>query len=337
MKVKFQNFFKKMSRKQIVVLSLGLVFFLVGLGVGIFLSQLDNSPSRMSVYFFSASLGHLVAEDRAWPEGATIEEWLDTVISHLSAEPESRALRRTWPAATAEELISGMQMGGEYMDTLIVDFTEYYLAMPPLEESLFRSAFTKTMTGIGFVDSVKFRITDYYGEVIESVESASSISNNPAISPIRSSNMQFTLYFIDESMEGLVTKVYSAENVNVQQRRRVALQHLIAGQQDDGFFAAIPSETRVLGVTEDGDADAIYVDLSSEILNFTGTSAQARLMIYSIVNTVVANPTSTKRVAFLINSDRLESFHGVGDFNLLFNYNERIMMGFTEYEDYEEE
>ena len=323
-------------KKWIIGGCVGVFVLIIGIvSAAIFMNE-HILPNRMMVYFFSPSSGYLVAEERPWPWGGE-GDLTNFAMIYLNQGPESRNLRRTWPDVPVSELVVDRSLGGEYGDMLIIRFSEHYSDMSALEESLFRAAFTKTMTGLDFINSVKFQVPNYYGEIIESVESAASIANNPEISPIRLSNVQFTLYFICESLEGLVTETYLAADIDIQQRGLAALEHLIEMQQREGFFAAIPPETRVRGVTPDQDAAAIYVDLSSEfVTNFTGTSAQARMMIDSIVNTVVENATRSRtprRVVFLINSERQESFHGVGDFMLPFYYNPEAIVG--EYEDEE--
>ena len=306
------------------------VFFLSDFG------QEMVSAHRMHVYFFNPSLGRLEPEVRPWPEGY-VSDWLDAMFWHLESTPVTANLHSTWPQMENGGLITNRYMGGDYNDMLVVHLTDDYFGIPPLEESLFRSAFTLTMVGLEFIDSVKFIVGGEDGE--EWTESAATIANNPSITPARLSNVQFTLYFIDESMEGLVTEIYDATDVDIQQRGLFALQQLIEGPQMAGSFTAIPSETRIRDVTPDVDAGGIYVNLSSEFLtHFSGTPAQARLMLYSIVNTVVYNtPGSFRRVFFLVDSERMEQFHGVGDFKMAFNFNERIMMGFVEEEVVEEE
>lgn len=314
------------------------IFILVGSGIAFFVfsdwGQEIVSPHRMHVYFFNPSQGRLEPEVRPWPEG-DVRDWLYALAWHLESTPVTAGLNSTWPQTENGGLIVDMLMSGDDSDVLVVYLTDDYFNMPPLEESLFRSAFTLTMVGMAFIDSVKFVVNTEDGVYTEWVESAATIANNPSITPARLSNVQFTLYFIDESMEGLVTEIYDATNVDIQQRGLFALQQLIEGPQMAGSFTAIPSETRIRDVTPDVDAGGIYVNLSSEfVTNFSGTPAQARLMIYSIVNTVVYNtPGSFRRVFFLVDSERLEQFHGVGDFKMAFNFNERIMMGFVEEEE----
>ena len=298
------------------VVVLAAVFFLGG--------TRDVDSPEMSVYFFNAGQGRLQPENRPWPEGDGVS-LLHAAFAHMMEEPIDSALSSAFSYDWCDEvMLTDMYMGGEYGDTLIVRLADYYNNIAPLEDSLFRAAFTLTMTGLPFVEDVEFIVGDEHGRM----ESAATIANAPFISPARLSSAQLTLFFVDESMEGLVTEIYDAVDVDIQQRGLFALQRLIEGPQIAGAMSIIPPETRVRNVVPELYAGGIYVDLSSEFwAGFTGTPAQAQLMIYSIVNTVVYNsPGSLRRVFFLIDSDRYEHFHGVGDFKGAFHFNEGLII-----------
>ena len=298
----------------------------------------------MPVYFFNSSAGRLDAESRPWQSTEmTIDFWIVEAINHMREGPRG-SLSGIWPDNLPfAELIKDLYMQGIWDDEgnlleqlLVITFSELYNDISPIDEALFRSALTLTLTGLPYVDGVLFRVESGGGEYVwESAEYASSITNAPEhITALRLSNATFTFYFIDESGDGLVTQVYSAVNVNSRQQGRAALEHLIGRTPPDGAVNIIPPDTRILDVS--ADTGVIRINLSGEFLSgFSGSVSHARLMIYSIVNTVLQNTQATaNRVFFLINSRRVEQFHGVGDFHLGFTYNEAIMMG---YEDYEEE
>ena len=79
-------------------------------------------------------------------------------------------------------------------------------------------------------------------------------------------------------------------------------------------------------VTTPDRGHTLYVNLSGDFVSrFTGSPATARLMLQSIVNTLTLpanNIGNARRVFFLIDTMRLESFHGVGEFNLAFEYSD---------------
>jgi len=179
-----------------------------------------------------------------------------------------------------------------------------------------------------FIDEVTIRVDE-----LEWTETAETIANGPIISSIRLINTTLTLYFIDESGEGLVREYYTATGVDFQQRGRDALEQLMIGSSTEGAFSAIPPETRILAVRPILETSSVYINLSGEfITRFSGGPLQARLMVAAIVNTVLANTPQTRQVIFLIDSAREEFFPGVGDFSAAFLYDETVMVGFVPYE-----
>ena len=292
------------------------------------------SPNQMQVYFFNPAEGQLYPEGRPWPYGNQ-NDWVRAAIGHLRFPPSSRHLTSTWPAINpllGEEETPFLRDIGMYGSTVIAEFYESYLEMPPLQEALFRSALTLTMVNLPFIDEVKIRVND-----MEWVETAETIANRPAISSVRLGNTTLVLYFIDESGEGLVREYYTAVGVDLQRRASVALERLIEGSTIDGAFSAIPPETRVLAVIPMLDETfSVYVNLSGEfITRFSGGPAQARLMVAAIVNTVLENIPQARRVFFLIDSSREEHIPGVADFSGVFEYDETVMVGFVPEEDEE--
>jgi len=292
------------------------------------------SPNQMLIYFFNPAEGQLYPESRPWPYGDQ-DDWVNAAIGHLRFPPNSRHLTSTWPDINpllGEEVTPFLRHAGMHGSTLIAEFYESYMVMPPLQEALFRSALTLTMVSLPFIDEVKIRVNE-----MEWVETAETIANGPAISSVRLGNTTLALYFIDESGEGLVREYYTAVGVDIQQRALVALERLIEGSDIDGAFSAIPPETRVLAVIPMiVETSSVYVNLSGEfITRFSGGPAQARLMVAAIVNTVLENTPQARRVFFLIDSSREEHIPGVADFSGAFEYDETVMVGFVPEEDEE--
>ena len=282
----------------------------------------------MQVFFFNPSEGLLYSEGRPWPYGFQ-SDWVSAAIGHLRFPPNNNRLVSTWPDINpllGEEETPFLRSINMYESTLIIEFYDSYLRMPPLQEALFRSALTLTMVGLPFIDEVKIRVNDN-----EWLESAETIANGPSISPGRLVDRQLVLYFIDASGEGLVREYYNATGLDTRQQVRVALERLIEGSVTEGNFSAIPEETRVLAVVPGMDLSSYYINLSGDFLTrFTGGPAQARLMIAAIVNTVLENtPSSIRQVFFLIDSSRKEHVPGIGDFSSSFEYDETVMMGFV--------
>jgi hypothetical protein len=283
----------------------------------------------MQVYFFSPSDGQLYSEGRPWPHGNQLE-WVRAAAGHLRFSPNNNRLSSTWPDINpllGEEEIPFVMDFSIFERTLIAEFYDSYLEMPPLQEALFRSAFTLTMVGLPFIDEVIIRVNDN-----EWLESAATIANAPSMSPARQllSSQLLILYFLDESGEGLVREYYNATDVDTQLVLRIALERLIEGPAEEGAVSSIPSETRILNIVPGIDPTSVYVNLSGEFLTrFTGSPDHARLMVASIVNTVLANSgDDIRQVFFLINSSR-EQFIGIDDFTRGFEYDETVMLDYV--------
>ena len=331
---KILEYYKNLTRKQYIGLAAAFVLVIFVVAAGIFAySRFERDFSgHIPVYFFNASAGFLQAEWFPFPE----ESFEAALGIMLTALPRSSELTRV----THDE---GLNLINHFFvdeSTLIVEFSEWYHDFTPIQAALFRSSLTLTMTWLPEVEYVVMRSAAeaYDGEFVWTIwnESANTIANNPTISPLRISNATFTLYFVDETGEGLVAEVYTATGVDLRRREENLLQRLIEGPTDDEQTPAfvIPPETRVRSVTLMSDAGGYYVDLSSEfVTQFNGTPAQARLMIGSIVNTLIENSDlRTRRVSFLIDSERREEFHGVPDFHLWFALDEALILGYSEYD-----
>jgi len=284
---------------------------------------------QMQVFFFSPSDGTLAPEDRPWPQGNR-DEWIFNAMWILMGGPNSNRLAGVWPPHQNPEIEDNWGIWKDWhMDesTLVLTFDESYFLMQPLQEALFRSAITLTMTSFSFIDEVRFIV----GET-ERTESAITIANAPELSPARISNARLILYYMDASGEGLVREYYDAIDVDThpQQRPRVAAERLIEGTGLEDSINLIPPETRIRAVILMPETNSIYVNLSGDfVTRFTGGQVQAHHMIKSIVNTVLANAGGqVRQVFFLIDSARVDSFHGVPDFALGFEYDPTVMLGY---------
>ena len=322
------------KKKQIIIISGVSVFVLAVAVIAAWLigSGYDFADdARVSVYFFNESMGRLEAEERHLPRG-NMENRIETLLGYFVDGPQGEGLSHVWPLQhDVREFITRLQLNG---DELVARFSYLYNEMPTVDEALFRSALTLTMVGLPYLESVKFYVSCEYGEnPREWVETAESIANNPSISAVLRSSDVFTLYFADETGEGLVAWLHIAEDVDVHGRLIYMLERLIDGQSATGVFPLIPQETRVRDVIVDTMVGAIYVDLSGEFhRNFAGTSAQARMMLQSITHSLLTSMPGTggpRRVFFLIDSERREDFHGVSDFHLGFVEDESFMLGYV--------
>ena len=315
-----------MKIKTIILISTAVITVLVGIIIFVIYERhSDENDVGVDVYFFDSVGGYLASEFRDLSH-LNAREHVEATLRYFVSEPTNSKLTCVVPAdAELVELITEILIENGVLTAITSD---YYLNMPPIDEVLFRSAFTLTMVGLPYIDSVVFVLTD--GE--ERFESAETIANNPLISPTRRTVEDFTLFFVDESGEGLVTRLFESVDVNLHRREQQILELLIGNQNVPGVLPLIPADTRVLDVRIELDAGGIYVDFSSEFYRgFSGNTAQARLMLQSVTHTMLENISGTpRRVFFFIDTERLEEFHGLSDFDLEFTIDETVMLGYTE-------
>ena len=321
------------SKRIVAIGAVALIVICVGIAATILLRGNRDiflqTQQEMRVYFFNSSAGHLNYEELAvnprdfiQPYGGSLN-WVSLALANLQRPPGN--LASTWPDTAT---VINYDLDDR---TLVINFLDDYLETPPIQEALFRSALTLTMVSGPFVDEVILVAGDSIW-----AESAFTIDNSPAISPARLANVQVVLYLIDESGEGLVRTYYTIPDANPREQIRVALERLIEGSPIEGAVSLIPPETRV-NVLSDTEIRSVYVNLTGEFSRFTGSPAQANLMIASMVNTVFGNSADLRQVFFLIDSVWENSFHGVSDFNRGFEYDETVMLGFVPEEEEEDE
>jgi len=338
-----------LNKKQIIIAS-SVIAGVCILALIIFFVVRNSSQylSRMPVFFFNVLEGQFVPESRPWPCTSTNRyQWIETAMDYMTSNPNRGNLTSVWPNIPKNELIENMYfqcLCNEYKycdecsydgcffcsvcpNILVIEFSELYNNIPPLDEALFRSALTLTITGFEFVDSIIFK-----SPTSERLESMSSISTDP-LSPIRLSSATFNLYFMHESGGGLVRETRTVQSSDAQRRSESILKELIRGPSTPGLVALIPPETQVHFTRLETGINTIYVALSSDFVSrFNGNTHQARMMIYSITHTVL-NDISAQgvwQVVFLVDWLRHDEFHGVSDFSSPFMTSERNMLDFVE-------
>jgi len=287
-------------------------------------------PHRMPIYFFNPSEGRLIPELRQLPEGDEFAQ-ISVALGYLLGNPSGTSLAPTNLAGG--ELVHSFRKYRfeESGDTILaLNLSELYYEMDLLEAALFRAALMLTMSR--FVDFVQI-ITPYD----EWIEPTSQIANNPNISPIRYTSRRFTLFFVDESWEGLISEERIVPNVNTRRPGATMLELLIRGPETPGAIRSIPPAARILRVIPGPEGFLVYIDLSNEfVTRFSGNQTQARLMIASIVNTLTYPGNidfMNYQVRFFIDNQRREDFHGITNFHSAFLFDTDKILGIEEYID----
>ena len=347
----------------------GLAVLMFALLVVLLVTGDGDNDNHIYVYFFNPYTRQMQAEVRPLPEeGFQIQQ----VIKYLSSDPvRSGSLVSTWPMELApepEDLVSAVKLEAS---TLYAFFTPVFHDMLPLEQSLFKAAFIHTMSSLPSVSDIVILVTEDYvyafeilmhSLAVEDDEDAEDTPNedddyvpympliiydsshagvlidplDPPISPHWIDNYAFNhLHFVDSTGSGLVVESYTVRDVIRQdeQLAMVMLELLIEGPRQEGALALIPSETRVLDV--EIVLHDMFVNLSGDFMTrFTSGQELAYLMIYSIVNTLIAEFPTLTRVHFLIDNLQIEQFHGVENFDLGFVRNDALLLSYIEAQRY---
>lgn len=151
-------------------------------------------------------------------------------------------------------------------------------------------------------------VCNFSTEVVNNVEkddgNITEIQPEEEISDNQNTQTSINLYFIDNSSGILVKEVRHIDAKDlIDNPYKYTLQLLINGPEDLKLSNAIPLGTKVNKV--ELKKDVLYVDLSKEFLNSSGTNS-----IYSIVKTMTEF-NEVESVKFLINGEENENLKDV--------------------------
>ena len=222
---------------------------------------------------------------------------VEEFLAKLESAPESVELRRTIPESVK---ILSYTLDRKQ---LYLDFSAEYLNMDKATEVLVRAAIVKTMVQVDEVSFIGIRVA---GEPIkDSTGSTIGLMNENTFLDNMGSEENATkitnlnLYFANKTGDKLKNQSCVVEyNANVAVEK-VIVEQLIAGPTEEGYYATIPKDTKVMNVTtKDG---VCYVNLDT---GFTGQGYDVlgTVTIYSIVNSLTELPGVTD-VQILVNGE----------------------------------
>lgn len=230
-------------------------------------------------------------------KATTTEAMIEEFFAVLCAEPDDVDYRKPIPSDVE---ITKYSLDGAL---LTIYFDADYLNMDEVEEVLCRAAIVRTLTQITGVDCVSFYVdetplTDAEGRLVGTMYGESFVENpGEQINSIQNTNL--TLYFSNETGDGLVKetrKVHYSSNISLE---KLIMEQLLVGPEISGAKSAIPTGTKLISVSlVDG---VCYVSFDETFKN-QDYSINEAIVIYSIVDSL-SELSSISKVQISVNGD----------------------------------
>jgi len=346
-----------LTLKKWFVSTIGLFAIILAILAFMLVSCGGSNDSDIYIYHFNPSARMLEPETRPLPVGNNVVE---AVVDYIHIGPRSGGLLSTWPYDIAPNRSDLLQAVKIEDSVLIVFFSTIYENIPPLEQALFKTAFVLTIESLvekslPQITEIKILVTDDYEHAFSTLifnmhieessemldvpwliyDGSPGVYNDPLISSAVTVPMTFNyLHFVDETGTGLIIETYESDEVELPQeeRLRYALLLLIERFKPEGAIFPIPPETMIHSVIIDGFH--IFIDLSADFADrFEGDTRLARLMIYSIVNTLIYTSEADSyllRVNFMLDARQYEYFQGVQNFDQPFARDDTLLLSYIQ-------
>jgi len=294
---------KKKSNAWVTMIVVVLLVGLVG-GAYWFTSQDIAGTVPVKLYFVNTSTNKWQTETRRIKANLKKTEALQETLSQLVAGPKSSTLGKSVTSPTLITLGSLL----EESKTFTVKLSEEYYALGSTESIVCLNAIVYTLTEFDYVDNVHFYVGDAEllrpnGQPYGMMNRDNVLLGDAPISPDTVNTREVVVYFSDEQALALVAEKRSVEMSVNKQPERYVVEELLKGPTASDLYAVIPADTKLRGVSTEGDT--CYVDFSQDFLSkFDGGSSAERLMVYSIVNSLT-ELSNIKRVKILAGGDTI--------------------------------
>ena len=251
--------------------------------------------------------------------GETAEKKIEELLLKLEEAPESVDYRRTIP-----ENVTLLQYTLDRKQ-LYLDFSSEYLNLDKATEVLVRAAIVHTMTQVEEVSYIGFQIA---GEPLKDTKgnniglmNANTFLDNMGSEENATKIVKLNLYYANKSGDKLKTQSSVLEyNANVAVEK-VVVEQLIAGPSEEGFFATIPKDTKVMSITtKDG---VCYVNLDTAVTG-QGYDVLGAVTIYSIVNSLT-EISGISSVQILVNGETSITYKDNISLETIFQRNPEII------------
>lgn len=319
-------------------------FFMIGVFVVIFiiiaitlfsiiLSSRTNQ-SEVNIYYLNPITNQLTPE-KTTVKMDTNENRLSQTLKFFTQEPRNSNLTNVLPEEV-KILKCTLAASGSESGKLnaIVDLSNEYKNIKEGQELLCRAALVWTLTEFDFVENV---IIEVEGNPLLRANSEElgklnreNVVLNPIISPVKIENIEAILYFSNDQATDLIAESRKIEVKQNQSLENQIVEQLIKGPETSSLYPTVPPETKIKNIKT--EEDICYVDLSNDfVLKHTGGSTAETLTIYSIVNSLT-ELKSVKKVQFLIEGEKVNTFKGHYDFSKPFERDSSLIIENTKVE-----
>ena len=273
-------------------------------------SSSNNINMGLDVYYMDLSTQELVSE-YCEIDGVDVYDMAVSALNKMKETP------------MGENRVSAIPENVEILSVAVnekqvtVNLSNDYYTLKAGEEMYCRSAIVWTLTGLYFVDGVSIWID---GTPLKNssgnemgVMTRDNLFIDAQIDPEpTNSSRTVVLYFASEDGTELVKEERRIEVNTIESLEKYVMEALIAGPEEEGHIATVPSETKIRNIeTADG---ICYVDLSQEfVTKHSGGTTGELLTIYSIVNSLT-ELSNVEKVQFLIEGEKQDEFKGHVEF-----------------------
>ena len=299
--------------KRLILPLMAAVILLAGCGEGE-APVSDPASGRYLIYYLNASITKLVPqvyETETKDKGELVKELMEQFLNvpkDLDCQP-GLTDRVTYQGSRQEEQV------------LYLYFDMNYTAMKAEREILCRAALTRTLTQIEGIDYINIYcgdqpLMDRQGNPVGMLSSTDFIMNTSNVNAYEKTEL--TLYFADGDGGKLVQeKREVVHNINTSLEQLI-VEQLIDGPEQEGHFATLPADLKILNLTVNDSV--CYINFDSTFLNVK-PELNEYIPIYSIVNSLCELTTVTK-VRILVNGSQDVMFRDVVSLNTAFERNE---------------
>lgn len=259
-------------------------------------------------------------------------------VYYLNADGNA-LIQETYPKKDVKDTLAKLKTHGVINETVKLEkykqkgsnlelyFTTDYVTLSKGKEVLTRAAIVQTMTQLDQVNFVEFYVgadplINEDGVEIGMMRAEDFVQNTgSSIDAYQTTDLE--LYFADKDGERL--KINKRNNVRYNANtstERLVIEQLMKGITAEGYQSTIPTSATLLGVSV--KEDICYVNFDSKFESESNSDLSPEVVVYSIVNSLVANSDVTK-VQILIDGESDNEYKNSVDLSRPLKWNEDFM------------